>query len=41
MIHRFDKLAMELPAPDGPDANAAVAVQELMEGGEFGEISML
>jgi len=40
MIHRFDRLALELPTPDGPDANAAAAVQELM-GGKFGEMSTL
>jgi Mn-containing catalase len=40
MIHRFDKLAMALPDPTGPDANAASAVQELM-GGKFGEMSTL
>jgi Mn-containing catalase len=40
MIHRFDKLAMALPDPNGPDANAAAAVQELM-GGKFGEMSTL
>lgn len=40
MIHRFDKLAIALPSPDGPDANAAAAVQELM-GGKFGEMSTL
>ena len=40
MIHRFDTLAMALPTPDGPDANAAAAVQELM-GGKFGEMSTL
>ena len=38
MIHRFDKLALSLPAPDGPDANAASCVQELL-GGKFGELS--
>jgi len=40
MIHRFDRLAMALPDPTGPDANAAAAVQELM-GGKFGEMSTL
>jgi Mn-containing catalase len=40
MIHRFDKLAMELPTPDHPDANAAAAVQELL-GGKCGEMSTL
>ena len=38
MIHRFDKLATELPEPAALDANAAAAVQELM-GGKFGEMS--
>lgn len=40
MIHRFDRLATSLPTPNGPDANAAAAVQELM-GGKFGEMSTL
>lgn len=40
MIHRFDKLAIDLPIPESPDANAAAAVQELM-GGKFGEMSTL
>ena len=40
MIHRFDKLALSLPAPNGPDANAASCVQELL-GGKFGEMSTL
>ena len=40
MIHKFDKLAISLPTPDGPDANAASCVQELL-GGKFGEMSTL
>jgi Mn-containing catalase len=40
MIHRFDKLAISLPTPNGPDANAASCVQELL-GGKFGEMSTL
>src|SRR6188472_722458 len=40
MIHRFDKLATELPEPAAPNQNAAAAVQELM-GGKFGEMSTL
>ena len=40
MIHRFDRLAMELPHPEAPNANAAAAVQELL-GGKFGELSTL
>ena len=40
MIHRFDKLATELPEPAAPNANAAAAVQELM-GGKFGEMSTI
>ena len=39
MIHKFDKLAISLPTPDGPDANAASCVQELL-GGKFGEMSL-
>ncbi len=40
MIQKFDKLAMALPVPEAPDANAAAAVQELL-GGKFGEMSTL
>src|ERR671925_2067750 len=40
MIHRFDKLAIELPAPAHPSPNSASAVQELL-GGKFGEMSTL
>ena len=40
MIHRFDQITVDLPAPNGPDANAAAAVQELL-GGKFGEMSTL
>ncbi|WP_370001342.1 manganese catalase family protein [Paenibacillus sp. RC84] len=40
MIKRFNRLAIELPKPDKPDANAAAAVQELL-GGRFGEMSTL
>jgi Mn-containing catalase len=37
---RVEKLAIELPQPDGADPNAAAAVQELL-GGRFGEMSTL
>jgi len=40
MILRVDRLAIDLPKPKGPDANAASVVQELM-GGRFGEMSTL
>jgi Mn-containing catalase len=40
MILRVDRLAIELPEPKSPNANAAAAVQELM-GGKFGEMSTL
>ncbi|HUR58150.1 MAG TPA: manganese catalase family protein [Opitutaceae bacterium] len=40
MILRIDRLPVELPIPDSPNANAASAVQELM-GGKFGEMSTL
>ena len=40
MISRIDKLALELPEPKHPSANAASAVQELL-GGRFGEMSTL
>lgn len=40
MILRIDKIAIELPEPNGPSPNSAAAVQELM-GGRFGEMSTL
>ncbi|BAB04788.1 manganese catalase family protein [Halalkalibacterium halodurans] len=40
MFKRIDKLLIDLPKPDHPDANAAAAVQELL-GGRFGEMSTL
>lgn len=40
MILRLDRLPLELPIPDSPNANAASAVQELL-GGKFGEMSTL
>lgn len=40
MILRLDRLPVELPVPESPNANAAAAVQELM-GGKFGEMSTL
>jgi Mn-containing catalase len=40
MILRLDKIAIDLPKPSEPSANAAAAVQELM-GGRFGEMSTL
>jgi Mn-containing catalase len=40
MIHRFDKLAIELPTPKHASPNSAAAVQELL-GGKFGEMSTL
>jgi Mn-containing catalase len=40
MILRLDKIAIDLPEPAAPNANAASAVQELM-GGRFGEMSTL
>ena len=40
MIFRFDQITVDLPMPNGPDANAAAAVQELL-GGKFGEMSTL
>ena len=40
MIFRHDQITVDLPAPNGPDANAAAAVQELL-GGKFGEMSTL
>lgn len=38
MVFRFDQITVDLPAPNGPNANAAAAVQELL-GGKFGEMS--
>jgi Mn-containing catalase len=40
MILRLDRLPVDLPVPDSPNANAAAAVQELL-GGKFGEMSTL
>jgi Mn-containing catalase len=40
MILRLDRLPIDLPVPDSPNANAAAAVQELL-GGKFGEMSTL
>lgn len=40
MIIRLDRLPVDLPIPDAPNANAAAAVQELL-GGKFGEMSTL
>ncbi|WP_368505587.1 manganese catalase family protein [Alkalihalophilus sp. As8PL] len=40
MFTRYNRLAIELPKPKAPDANAAAAVQELL-GGKFGEMSTL
>jgi Mn-containing catalase len=40
VIHRFDKLAVELPVPTNASPNDASAVQELL-GGKFGEMSTL
>lgn len=40
MIIRLDRLPVDLPLPNGPNANAAAAVQELL-GGKFGEMSTL
>lgn len=40
MITRHDRVAIELPAPKGPSADGAAAVQELL-GGKFGEMSTL
>lgn len=37
MILRIDRLPVDLPIPDSPNANAASAVQELM-GGKFGDL---
>jgi len=38
MIIRVDRIAIDLPEPKGPDANAAATIQELL-GGRFGEMS--
>ena len=40
MFLRIDKLQIELPATQGPDPNAAAALQELL-GGKYGEMSTL
>jgi Mn-containing catalase len=40
MMLRLDRLAIELPEPNGPSPNSAAAVQELL-GGRFGEMSTL
>ena len=40
MFIRVDRLQVELPAPQKPDANAAAALQELL-GGKYGEMSTL
>jgi Mn-containing catalase len=40
MILRMDRLLIDLPKPNNPDANAAAAVQELL-GGKYGEMSTL
>lgn len=40
MILRVDRMAIDLPIPAGPNANAAAAIQELL-GGKFGEMSTL
>jgi Mn-containing catalase len=40
MIIRFDRVAVDLPAPSSPNANGASLVQELL-GGKFGEMSTL
>jgi len=40
MITRFDRVALDLPIPKGPNPNAASLVQELL-GGKFGEMSTL
>ena len=40
MIHRIDKIAVELPPPSEADPDGASVVQELL-GGKFGEMSTL
>lgn len=40
MFTRINRLQIELPIPESPDANGAAAVQELL-GGRFGEMSTL
>ncbi len=40
MITKYDRVALDLPMPAGPNANGAAAVQELL-GGKFGEMSTL
>ncbi|MBA4064348.1 MAG: manganese catalase [Isosphaera sp.] len=40
MILRMDRLLIDLPKSNNPDANAAAAVQELL-GGKYGEMSTL
>lgn len=40
MFTRIDKLQIELPIPESPDADGAAAVQELL-GGKYGEMSTL
>ena len=40
MIYRFDQITVDLPESNGPNPNAAAAVQELL-GGKFGEMSTL
>ncbi|GAB2959468.1 manganese catalase family protein [Hymenobacter coalescens] len=40
MIHRIDRLALELPTPKNASPNDAAAVQELL-GGKYGEMSTL
>jgi Mn-containing catalase len=40
MITKYDRIAVDLPMPAGPNANGAAFVQELL-GGKFGEMSTL
>jgi len=40
MMHRINKLLIELPVPEHGDMNAAAAVQDLL-GGKYGEMSTL
>lgn len=40
MILRLDRMAIDLPKPKAPSANAAATIQELL-GGRFGEMSTL